>query len=287
MIIKSYAKINLFLNVIGKRDDGYHELYTLMHKIDFFDLMQVKKTKEKTITIKTDIDEINNEDNLSYKAALRFFDKAKIKPQVAIEIEKHIPLGGGLGGGSSNAAYTLIALNHLFDFALTDDDLYQIACTLGSDVAFFLCKKPSAIAKGRGEILFEVDCDTRNYKIFLAIPKININTAYIYREFSKLLLTIDKPINKMPFVINSERCDLEDIKPHLCNDLEEVVLSNFEELQKLKSILVEYFDNALLSGSGASMFSITNPEVIAKGDIEGLLVSEGVFCKTVNFAKGR
>jgi 4-diphosphocytidyl-2-C-methyl-D-erythritol kinase len=255
-----------------------------MHKIDFFDNIEIKKTNFNSINLKTNVEEINNQDNLSYKAAVKFFDRARIKPQVSIEVEKHIPLGGGLGGGSSNAAYTLLGLNKMFDFPLTDKDVYDIASMLGSDVAFFLCRKPAAIAKGRGEILQEVECSTKDYKVFLAIPKIHISTAYIYSKLPKLLLTIDKPINKMPFVINSGSCELEAVKPHLCNDLEEVALSEFKELKKLKSVLVGHFGNALLSGSGASMFSITNPEVRAEEELGELLVSEGVFCKTVNFA---
>ncbi len=284
MICKSYAKVNLFLYVLGKRDDGYHELYTLMHKIDFFDYIEINKTSKYSIDIKTNIKELNNQDNLAYKAASLFFDKAKIKPQVKIEIEKNIPMGGGLGGGSSNAAYTLLTLNKLFEFPLSEKEIYDISCLIGSDVPFFLCKKPSAIAKGKGEILQEIDCNTTNHQIFLAIPRINISTAYIYSQYSKLLLTTGKPINKMPFVISGGRCELEKIKQHLCNDLEEVALSRFKELKSLKSVLVKYFGNALLSGSGASMFSITNPEVKAEEGIEELLVSEGIFCKTVNFA---
>ncbi len=282
MIEKSPAKINLFLYVLKKRQDGYHELYSLMHKIDFFDYIRIKKTDKFSIEILTNKRELNNEKNLAYKAAKLFFENTKIRPQVFIEIEKHIPMGSGLGGGSSNAAYTLKILNELFDFPLTDEKLHNLSAMIGSDVPFFLCKKPAAIARGRGEILTPVECDTENYSVFLAIPDINVSTALIY---SKLLLTSGKPINKMPFVVGVGNCSLEKIKLRLRNDLEKVALAEFEELREIKRVLFGFFGNALLSGSGASIFSIINPEVRAGREVEDFLVSKGMVLKTANFSK--
>jgi len=282
LIEKSPAKINLFLYVLRKREDGYHELYSLMHKIDFFDYIQIKKIDKFSVEILTNKKELNNDKNLAYKAAKLFFENAKIKPQVSIEIEKHIPLGSGLGGGSSNAAYTLKILNELFDFPLNDKKLHDLATMLGSDVPFFLCKKAAAIAQGKGEILTPIECDTKNYSVFLAKPDINVSTALIY---SKLLLTRGKPINKMPFVADLGNCSLEQIKQRLYNDLERVALREFGELREIKRVLFGCFGNALLSGSGASIFSIINPEVRAGREVKDLLVSKGVVFKTVNFSK--
>ncbi len=282
MIAKSFAKVNLFLSVLGKREDGYHELRTLMHKIDFFDYIEITKIFSNNINLTTNINEIENEKNLSYKAAMLFFEEAKIKPQVRIDIEKHIPLGAGLGGGSSNAAYTLKMLNELFDFPLSYSQLHNLACKLGSDVPFFLCKKPAAIARGRGEVLEEVDCNVKKHAVFLAIPNIHVSTAYVY---SKLLLTNCVCINKMPLVSSSVECSIEDIKFSACNDLESVVLKKFDKIKRLKFFLYRHFGNALLSGSGASVFSIINPEVRRGEEVWRLLESEGLFCKTVNFAE--
>ncbi len=283
MIIKSPAKVNLFLYVLNKRSDGFHEIYTLMHKIDFFDTVEVKPKPTPGIDILTTMDELNNENNLAYIAADEFFSRSGIRAQVRIEIEKRIPPGSGLGGGSSNAAATLLLLNEMFDFPLTFNELYTIAATLGSDIPFFLYDSPAAIATGRGEIIDELTCNTEGYSIFLAIPPISISTSTIY---SKLVLTKKQCINKMPFVIIGERCDLEDIMPYLCNDLEGVVLKEFGRLRDIKSVLTRHFGNALLSGSGSSMFSIINPEVKAdERGIEDLLVSWGVFFKRVNFSK--
>lgn len=283
MIARSLAKINLFLSVLGKREDGYHELCTLMHKIDFFDYIEITKIHSNRIDLITNADEIENEENLSYKAAVLFFKNTGIKPQVKIDIEKHIPLGAGLGGGSSNAAYTLKVLNELFDFPLNDSQMHNIACRLGCDVPFFLCKKPAALARGRGEVLKEIDCDLKNHSVFLAIPNMHISTACIY---SKLLLTSCGCINKMPVVSGSSaECNIENVKLSCCNDLESVVLKEFGKIKDLKFLLHRYFGNALLSGSGASVFSIINPEVKRGEEVERLLESEGLFCKTVNFAE--
>ncbi len=285
MILKSEAKINLFLYVLRKRSDGFHEVYTLMHRIDLHDIVAIKKSGG-GIHLKTSIDELNTQENLSYRAAEKFFFRCGIRPQVSIEIEKHIPLGAGLGGGSSNAATTLLGLNELFEFPLSFTEIYEIACELGSDVPFFLYESPAAIATGRGEIIKEVECNTDGYQIFLAIPPIKIPTSYIY---SKLVLTSESCINKMPFVIIGERCDLGEIMPFFHNDLEGVALKEFGRLRDLKSVLTHHFGNALLSGSGSSMFSIiNNPEVKREEGIADLLDSWGVVFKKVNFSrKGR
>ena len=282
MIYRSEAKINLFLDILGKRHDGYHEIYTLMHRIEFYDLISVEKGKE-GINLITDSEELNNQQNLAFKAASLFFETSGIKPQVEIKIEKRIPIGSGLGGGSSNAATTLLALNEIFDYPLSFNELHSLATQLGSDVPFFLYDSPAAVASGRGEIIKEVECDTQDYSIFLAIPPIRVDTGYVY---SKLVLTTESCINKMPFVIIGERCNLEEIMPLLRNDLEEVALEELAMLKDLKSVLKRHFGNALLSGSGSSMFSIINPEVKAEEErIKELLGSWGVVCKEVNFSK--
>ncbi len=282
MIYRSEAKINLFLHILGKRHDGYHEIYTLMHRIELYDTISVKKSKE-GIDLKANIDNLTPQDNIAYKAAKLFFETSGIKPQVSIEIEKQIPIGAGLGGGSSNAATTLLALNELFDYPLSFNEIYDIATRLGSDVPFFLYDSPAAVASGRGEIINEVECDTGDYSVFLAMPPIKIDTGYIY---SKLVLTTESCINKMPFVIIGERCNLGEIMPFLRNDLEGVALEEFGRLKDLKSVLNRHFGNALLSGSGSSMFSIINPEVKAEEErIKELLGSWGVVCKEVNFSK--
>ncbi len=278
MIEKSYAKINLFLYVLNKRQDGYHNIYSLMHKIDFYDVIEIKKTDDFGIKINTNIEDINNNSNLSYRAAERFFAMAQIKPQVSIDIKKNIPLGAGLGGGSSNAAYTIKILNKLFDNPLNSGQLIDIAADIGSDVAFFMHNK-AAIATGRGEKLEEIECTKGNNKVFLAFPGIHISTAYVY---SKFLLTKGLAINKMPFTVAKEGCSIDTIKNHLHNSLESVVMEEFKVVGRLKTLLNQQFGNALLCGSGSSVFSITNLEGVSTELLENTLKSDGVLCRITN-----
>ena len=278
MILKSYAKINSILYVLGKRPDGYHELYTLMHKIDLYDWIEIKKSAG-GLNVKTNVDELNNENNLAYKSAYLFFRKTGIKPQVAIEIEKHIPIGGGLGGGSSNAGYVLRGLNELFDYPLTDNELFELATKIGSDVAFFLVDG-SAVATGRGERIKKIDCETDGYEVFLAVPNFGISTAEVYKKFR---LTKGRSVNKMASTVEGG-CKMKDIITRLHNDLENVVLRKFDLLKRIKERMIERFGCGLVSGSGSTVFSIIGSEVEQKGRLDEFCLAKGFFCKNVKFA---
>jgi len=279
MIVKSYAKINSVLYVLGKRDDGYHELLSLMHKIDLYDWIEIKKTSG-GLTVKTNIDSLNDEKNLAFKSAKLFFERSGIKSQVAIEIEKHIPLGGGLGGGSSNAGYVLRSLNSMFDCPLSEKELFSIGEKIGSDVPFFLVDG-SAVVRGRGERVEKIDCKTDGFEVFLVIPNFSIPTAQVYR---KLVLTNQKRVNKMALTVGGE-CNIKDVAAHLHNDLEQVVLSEFALLRKVKERLVETFGCGLVSGSGSTVFSIIGSEVVREGRVRDFCLSEGLLCKTVKFSE--
>ncbi len=278
MILKSYAKINSILYVLGKRPDGYHELYTLMHKIDLCDWIEIKKNAG-GLKVKTSIDELNNKDNLAYKAAQLFFEKTGIKPQVDIEIEKHIPVGGGLGGGSSNAGYVLRGLNELFDYPLSNTELFELAARIGSDVSFFLVDG-SAVAEGRGERVRRIECETSGYDVFLVVPNFSISTAYVYKKFR---LTNGKGVNKMASTVEGG-CKIKDIVTRLHNDLETVVLKEFDLLKRIKEWMIERFGCGLVSGSGSTVFSIIGSEVEQKGRLDEFCLAEGFVCKNVKFA---
>ncbi|AEA34080.1 4-(cytidine 5'-diphospho)-2-C-methyl-D-erythritol kinase [Hippea maritima] len=280
MILKSFAKINSLLYVLGKRPDGYHELFTLMHKIDLFDLIEIERN-DGGLKFSINIDELNNQDNLAVKAARLFFEKTGIKPQVSIEIEKHIPVGGGLGGGSSNAAYTLKGLNELFDFPLSRGELFEVAAKIGSDVSFFV-EHGDAIAEGRGEIITKVKCNTEGFKVLLAIPNFSVSTAFVYK---RLRLTKLKGLNKMALTVKDGLCSMHELKNHLHNDLESVVLKEFDLLKWIKETLIKEAGNGLVSGSGSCVFSILGSEVQAEEGLKEQLETRGVLCKTVNFAE--
>ncbi|WP_051904481.1 4-(cytidine 5'-diphospho)-2-C-methyl-D-erythritol kinase [Hippea jasoniae] len=278
MIVKSYAKINTLLYVLGKRNDGYHEIFTLMHKIDLHDVIEIKKTSY-GIDIKTTIDELNDSKNLAYRAAELFFETTRIKSGVRIEIEKHIPIGGGLGGGSSNAAYTLKSLNEMFGFPLNKKELFKLGANLGSDVAFFI-EDGSCIATGRGEKIKRLNCDYGDFKVALVVPDISISTAFVYKN---LRLTNHTGFNKIATTVE-DGCSIEFLKSRLYNDLEAVVLEKFDLLKTIKETLVELAGNGLVSGSGSAVFSIINSEVQQERLAE-TFGGMGLNFKTFNFVE--
>ncbi|WP_022670568.1 4-(cytidine 5'-diphospho)-2-C-methyl-D-erythritol kinase [Hippea alviniae] len=279
MIVKSFAKINSILGILRKRDDGYHDIFSIMHKINLYDEIEIEKNSG-GLYVETDIEELNNKGNLSYKAAELFFKKASIEPQVSIYIKKHIPIGGGLGGGSSNAAYTLRALNEMFDYPLSIDELFELASKIGSDVAFFIVDG-SAIAEGKGERIEKIDCDYENHKVLLVVPDLSISTAYVYSKFK---LTNPKGINKMAITVKGG-CRMSTLKQHLHNDLESVVLKEFGLLKEIKEEMIKSVGNGLVSGSGSSIFSIIGAEVLRKGrELKEFFKEKGFFCEIFDFA---
>src|ERR1041385_2353035 len=179
----SPCKVNLLLNILGKRRDGFHELETVMHPVAVFDKLTFnRRTAGIKLTCSNPLLPTDSR-NLVYAAASKFLEKAKVSDGVAIHLDKNIPLVAGLGGGSGNAATTLLGLNELFDSPLSESELHSMAAELGSDVPFFLQSKP-ALATGRGEsiqplVFFPA---LRGAWFVLAHPGFGISTAWCYRQ---------------------------------------------------------------------------------------------------------
>ena len=187
--LKASAKINLFLEILGKREDGYHEIETVMQEIDLVDNLQFEEIQE-GVKLKCNNKNIpSDENNLVCKAANLIVNECGIKKGVLISLEKNIPVGAGLGGGSSDAATTLKALNSLWKIGLSDVDLMEFAARLGSDIPFFI-KGKTALCSGRGENITPIEVKSEmNYLIIF--PHINISTTTIYRNL-KIDLTKKK-----------------------------------------------------------------------------------------------
>lgn len=246
MIVKSYAKINLALYVLRKRQDGFHDILSLISKVDFFDLIEIKPSK--TFSLKTNIEDLNNDKNLVYKVAKVFFENAKIKDDVNIEIEKHIPLQAGLGGGSSNAAYVLLALNKMYDFPLSFDKLLSIASNIGSDCPFFLYHKPCVVCS-KGEKVYPLDFYPKPDSVIIAKPSIGVSTKLAY---SNLILTKHTNINRMTLVDMLKKSGPVSV---MHNDLESSVFKLYPIIERLKLTINNIAGNALLCGSGSSVFA--------------------------------
>jgi 4-diphosphocytidyl-2-C-methyl-D-erythritol kinase len=247
--VLSPAKINLLLKVAGKREDGYHELLTLMVPVSFFDTLYFQKEKE---GIELDAHDCgcSPADNLVFKAADLFRLETGIKDGIKIRIDKKIPFGAGLGGGSSNAAHALIALNNLFDTGLTEEQLCQMAMKIGADCPFFIHGKP-AMMGGRGDMLL-ADTLIEDRVYLLVIPPFGISTAEVFSKY-KMSLTNTKDVFKM------EDITQESIVPenYLFNELEDSAFELHPELKTVKIDLIRAGAlGALMSGSGSTVFGV-------------------------------
>ena len=184
IIIKSPAKINLHLEVIGKRKDGFHELAMIMQNIDLSDYLEFQINNEGLIKLESDCNDLSlSSDNLIVKSANLLRKNSKIDLGANIFLRKNIPIGAGLAGGSSNAAATLIGLNKLWDLNLDQETLCSLASTLGSDIPFFI-NGGTQLCFGRGEILEKLDSNFEYGVILLKNPNVSLSTAEIYKKYN-------------------------------------------------------------------------------------------------------
>ncbi len=251
IVEKAYAKINLVLNTLYKREDGYHEVEMLMTTLELHDIITIKKSDEiKVTTNKFFLP--NNSNNLAYKAAEILKETYNIKEGAYIHIEKNIPVSAGLAGGSADAAATLRALNKLWNINVSLDVLADIGAKIGSDVPFCIYNK-TAIATGRGEILNFISSPP-NIKILLVKPKIGVSTKEIYDNLNLDKIT-NHNIQKMISAI--ENSDIDKIQENLYNSLESVTLELYPEVKEIKDNLIKYgAKGVLMSGSGPTVYAM-------------------------------
>ena len=259
------AKINLWLEVIRKRQDGYHDISSLMLPISVFDNISIGvRPGGGHISITCDSPEIPSDDrNLAWRAADLYVKSSNSKAAVNIHLEKHIPWGAGLGGGSSDAGGVLVALNSFFESALPPGDLERLALSLGADVPFFLHSRP-ALATGIGEKLQFAD-KVPDYRLLLIKPPVTVPTGWVYQS---LKLTKD-----LPQITLSNLSEHPWQLQHLIeNDLESVTVPRFPVIAELKRWLIRQGALAAsMSGSGPTVFGIfrtaqaaEDAEIIAK-----------------------
>jgi len=255
MRLFSPAKINLFLYVTGKRSDGYHTLRTLMCPIDLFDEITLSFEGDGISCRCNHPDVPSGPGNLAYRAAALFLEQIGERGggregTVAIAIEKKIPVGAGLGGGSSNAASVLLGLNRHFGGPLSREELISMGTSLGSDVPFFIVEGP-ALAEGIGEILTPSP-SIRPFHVVLLYPGVAVSTAMVYKNVNLGLTNHVKENKKTLF----DRF-LLDPAAHLHNDLETVAESLCPEIGQARDALSAVgADGVLVSGSGSSVFGI-------------------------------
>lgn len=258
MITFPNAKINLGLDVVEKRADGYHNLETLFYPIPLHDILEITKSEDEfSFTMYNAQFEGSDNDNLvvkAYNILAEDFDMPKVK----MLLYKHIPTGAGMGGGSSDAAFALKMLNHIAGLELNDEKLEEYAARLGADCAFFIKNKP-AYATGIGNILTSVDCDLTGYYIVVVKPDIHISTKEAYS-----LVNPAYPENALAEIIKRP---VEEWKGLMKNDFEKSVFAKYPAVREIKDKLYEYGAvYASMSGSGSAFFGIFKKEC----DIEEL-----------------
>jgi 4-diphosphocytidyl-2-C-methyl-D-erythritol kinase len=247
--IDSPAKINIGLRIIKKREDGYHDLQTIFYPLLLSDVITFQKND--ATTLKTDSDDVKQlKENLIIDAKNILEKHSGKKLNVRIKLEKNIPLGAGLGGGSSNAATTLKTLNFLYKLNCDFETLAGLALQLGSDVPYFL-NPVAAYATSRGEKIKNISLSLSN-PILLVNPGIHISTKWAFEQ-----VKISEDTDKFNSLSDLDVITLEDVRQYAANDFEEVVFSAYPEIGKVKEELYSLGANfALMTGTGSTLFAI-------------------------------
>jgi 4-diphosphocytidyl-2-C-methyl-D-erythritol kinase len=254
--ILSPAKINLILRVFRRKKNGYHYIQSIMQTISLFDEITIKK-EGNGIDIKCTEKILNNQENIVYKSAKLFFEKTGIKNCAKIYIKKTIPLCSGLGGGSSNAASTLIGLNILWNYPLSKKEIFNIATNIGSDVPFFLYGG-TCLVEGIGDKITQLPY-IGNYYVILLIPKIKISSKIAYELYDKNKIS---PLTKGKYFI--KMCMKKFDTKYMHNDFENVILNKYPIVKKLKEEFEKYTTQVHLSGKGPTLFTMKTHEKEAR-----------------------
>ncbi|MFD0591096.1 4-(cytidine 5'-diphospho)-2-C-methyl-D-erythritol kinase [Paenibacillus sp. GCM10027627] len=272
---KAPAKINLLLDVLRKRDDGYHEVEMIMTMVDLADRLTMEELPRDTIIISSQVGYIPlDEKNLAFQAARLIKERYDVRKGVYIHLDKKIPVAAGLAGGSSDAAATLRGLNRLWKLNISEEELCILGAELGSDVPFCVTGG-TAIARGRGEKLEHIDAPPQCW-VVLAKPPINVSTADVYGKFRVSNLNSHPSIPAMRDAL--AKGSFQDMCAGLGNVLESVTLDLHPEVMQLKESMLRLgADGVLMSGSGPTVFGLVSKEAKLPRIYNGL---RG-FCKEV------
>ena len=242
------AKINHFIHVMGKRNDGYHDIQTIFQFISLADRLELALRKDGRVVGSYELEGLNFEDDLIYKAALLLKRKSGTELGVSIVLDKRIPMGGGLGGGSSNAATMLVALNVLWKLNYSQTELMALGADLGSDVPIFIFGH-SAWAEGRGEILEPVTLSEK--VVLLLFPNVKVSTKRIFA--AKTLPRNTPPLTKT---------ELE--SANLKNDFQDVTNNMYPEVEKALIWLSKHCEKVQMSGTGSTLFAMFDSQIEAE-----------------------
>ncbi len=259
---KAYAKINIGLDVLRRREDGYHEVKMVMQTVDLCDDLLFEKTEKPGVVLRTDSAELPaDRDNLIYRAAELLLQEKGIREGVRITLTKRIPIAAGMAGGSSDAAAALRGINELFQMGFTVKELQERGVKLGADIPYCVVGG-TMLSEGIGEILTPL-CAPPPCILVIAKPDINVSTKFVYENLHADSLTYHPDIDGMAEAIRTG--DLEGIVKRMGNVLETVTVSRYPVIEEIKALMRKAGAmNALMSGSGPTVFGLFDEEQRAK-----------------------
>lgn len=262
LTLKALAKINLGLDVLGKRDNGYHDVRMVMQTIYLYDNVTLTKKEEAGIQVETNLSYLPvDENNIAYKAAKILIDEFDIKNGVYIKLDKHIPLAAGMAGGSSNAAAVLVGMNRLFGLGLSQKELMERGVLLGADVPYCVMRG-TALAEGIGEILSPLPPLPKCY-VLIAKPAISVSTKVVYEALDAKEIVEHPNIDGV--IEGLEGQDIKKIAEAMGNVLESVTIERYPIIETIKNIMKDMGAlNAMMSGSGPTVFGIFDDRMVAK-----------------------
>lgn len=268
VVTKAYAKINLGLDVIRRRPDGYHDVKMIMQTVDLYDVLSISKKEDETITISTQKEELPiNEDNLIYKAVKLMKDTYGFSGGVHVELVKNIPIAAGMAGGSTDAAAAMRAVNKLFDLNRPLEELEKIAVKIGADVPYCI-QGGTVLSEGIGEVLTTLP-DSPQCILLIAKPDISVSTKYVYENLNLPEIKKHPDIDAMKEAIKAG--DLQGMIEQMDNVLASVTEEKYEIIGKIKQSMVKSGAvKAMMSGSGPTVFGIFETMVQAAGAFDAI-----------------
>ena len=252
--VKALAKINLGLDVVRKREDGYHEVRMVMQTIHLFDRLEISKNPSGEITMETNLSFLpTNENNLVYKAAKLLQDEFEIKDGVHVWLHKHIPVAAGMAGGSTDAAAVLYGMNRIFDLGLTREELMERGVKIGADVPYCIMRG-TALAEGIGEKLTRIRQVPECY-VLVGKPAINVSTKVAYESLKLDEIQVHPDIDGIIDGLYDQ--DITKVASRMGNVLEKVTIEEYPVIEQIKNVMKEQGAlNAMMSGSGPTVFGL-------------------------------
>ena len=284
--LKALGKINLGLDVLGRRDNGYHDVRMVMQTVYLYDQIKIERTKEPGIQLSTNLFYLPvNENNLAYQAANLLMEEFQISEGVKITLDKHIPVAAGMAGGSSNAATVLFGINQMFSLGLSQKELMERGVTLGADVPYCIMRG-TVLAEGIGEILTPLPDMPKCY-ILIAKPPISVSTKMVYEKLDAHEIQEHPDIDGILHGLENQ--DLQQIASCMGNVLEKVTIEEYPVIEEIKSVMKDNGAlNDMMSGSGPTVFGIYDDKQQAKNaasKIKELQLAKQVYVTNIHNAR--